>query len=373
MRIGFIYFHHIHHVYHSAPIAFELSRLRPEYEVILIVTSKGCYDVLEEVATLYPGHRCKFILLRSPFLFKWFNIRKKSYPLPRKMLRNYAEYLNQYDVIVGTSFETNRLMKQFSVTKPSIIFTFHGVGVRQYGFPESLKLYDLLLLPGKHVLEQLKNRDLINGNKWAIIGYPKFDLVRLQHHAPVDYLRKDKVTVVYNPHWNHHVSSWYDWGRKVIDFFAEERKYNLIFAPHLLLKEWKEQWLTLRKYRRYDNILLDFGSKRSIDMTYTMAADIYLGDVSSQVFEFLYKPRPCLFLNSKQLDRSSDMNYPQWDFGKVITDLSELPLALETTLDDHQNYKQLQHDRMMEIIDLQEKPSGKRAAETIISFLEDNP
>lgn len=29
-------------------------------------------------------------------------------------------------------------------------------------------------------------------------------------------------------------------------------------------------------------------------MTYTPAADIYLGDVSSQSYEFLLDPRPCL-------------------------------------------------------------------------------
>ena len=37
-------------------------------------------------------------------------------------------------------------------------------------------------------------------------------------------------------------------------------------------------------------------------MAYTQRADIYLGDVSSQVYEFLLNPRPCVFLNPRRFD-----------------------------------------------------------------------
>ncbi len=47
-------------------------------------------------------------------------------------------------------------------------------------------------------------------------------------------------------------------------------------------------------------------------MSYTTAADIYLGDVSSQVYEFLYEPRPCLFLNSHEFAWKSDPNFAHW-------------------------------------------------------------
>ena len=44
---------------------------------------------------------------------------------------------------------------------------------------------------------------------------------------------------------------------------------------------------------RAPNLRFDPGSPASTDMTYTRAADIYLGDVSSQVYEFIAEPRPC--------------------------------------------------------------------------------
>ena len=37
-------------------------------------------------------------------------------------------------------------------------------------------------------------------------------------------------------------------------------------------------------------------------MTYTKQADIYLGDVSSQVYEFMLKPRPCIFFNPENIN-----------------------------------------------------------------------
>src|SRR3546814_2965461 len=51
---------------------------------------------------------------------------------------------------------------------------------------------------------------------------------------------------------------------------------------------------------------IDLGSERSIDMSYTGSADLYLGDVSSQVAEYLYRPRPCVFLNAQGVDRSEE-------------------------------------------------------------------
>ena len=45
-------------------------------------------------------------------------------------------------------------------------------------------------------------------------------------------------------------------------------------------------------------VIVDLDSHRLNDMTYTNAADIYLGDVSSQVYEFSTQPRPCVFINA---------------------------------------------------------------------------
>ena len=67
-------------------------------------------------------------------------------------------------------------------------------------------------------------------------------------------------------------------------------------------------------------ILIDTGSERCVDMTYTSAADIYVGDVSSQVCEFLETPRPCVFLNAHQIDWQNNPDFAHWHFGDVVDD-----------------------------------------------------
>lgn len=54
----------------------------------------------------------------------------------------------------------------------------------------------------------------------------------------------------------------------------------------------------LDPYPKLPNLHIDIGSDCSIDMTHTEAADIYLGEVSSQICEFLVRPRPCIFLSA---------------------------------------------------------------------------
>jgi hypothetical protein len=64
-------------------------------------------------------------------------------------------------------------------------------------------------------------------------------------------------------------------------------------------------------------------------MTYTRYADIYLGDVSSQVYEFVRQPRPTVFLNAHGVeDWPRDINYRHWMLGRVVDRLEDLPDAL---------------------------------------------
>src|SRR3546814_16391226 len=88
----------------------------------------------------------------------------------------------------------------------------------------------------------------------------------------------------------------------VLDLFANSNRYNLIFAPHVRLFDppAAECYAQFERYRKLPHMHIDLGSERSIDMSYTGSADLYLGDVSSQVAEYLYRPRPCVFLNAQR-------------------------------------------------------------------------
>src|SRR5690606_20184835 len=69
----------------------------------------------------------------------------------------------------------------------------------------------------------------------SVVGYPKFDLAPPRPALP--FVDETRPVVLYNPHVSPHLSSWYDEGRAVLDWFVEHEDYQLIFAPHVMLFE----------------------------------------------------------------------------------------------------------------------------------------
>ena len=121
--------------------------------------------------------------------------------------------------------------------------------------------------------------------------------------------------------------------------------WNFLVAPHVKTK-------TGRLIRSdAPNVLIDRGSTRSIDMTYTQAADLYIGDASSQVYEFIRTPRPCIFLNLDRIDWRSDPAYSHWQLGQVIDSLEELPGALVGAADLQPRFEQAQREMLARSID----------------------
>ncbi|UCH10478.1 MAG: glycerophosphotransferase, partial [Fidelibacterota bacterium] len=298
IRIGFLYLYHEYHVYHSAPIAFELSQLDPDLEVILLSATDNSTDSLTKLSAHYPGHRCRIQALSQPCTFRYLNVERLRFPPPRAMVTRHAAFLREMDVLVGTNHPVATTLREAGVTKPKLIMAFHGAGDRAYGFKQRLEQFDLLLLSGPKKYRRLEASGILREDNWAIVGYSKFDVVPADANTAAQLFPELKPIVLYNPHFRRHLSSWYRWGREILDFFVHTSRYNLIFAPHVELKGRKQRWLALRKYRSHPHIHVDLGSPPSIDMTYPRIADIYLGDVSSQIGEFLLKPRPCVFLNS---------------------------------------------------------------------------
>lgn len=74
-------------------------------------------------------------------------------------------------------------------------------------------------------------------------------------------------------------------------------------------------------------------------MTHTALADLYLGDISSQVYEFLRTPRPCLFLNRHAVPWQTDENYAHWRFGPVLTGIEGLIGAVDRSFVEHSQWR----------------------------------
>jgi CDP-glycerol glycerophosphotransferase (TagB/SpsB family) len=231
-----------------------------------------------------------------------------------------------------------------------------------------------VLASGRKIRDRLVEETGLSRDQVSIVGYPKFDITLAGAQLPM--LANGRPTVLYNPHVSPHLSSWYDQGRQVLDYFLQSSEYNLIFAPHVMLFERpfavSIDRLRLARPGRLDprlyaasHIHIDLGTPACTDMTYTTAADVYLGDVSSQVYEFLRRPRPCVFLNPQGYCHEGDPNFAHWAAGPVIRDVSGLDRALRTARERHGEYRPAQQRLFDYSFDLTAEPSSARAARAI--------
>jgi len=120
------------------------------------------------------------------------------------------------------------------------------------------------------------------------------------------------------------------------------------------------------RYLRASNIHIDLGSRASTTMAYTNRADIYLGDVSSQIYEFLLRPRPCVFVDAHRTEWRNDPNFTHWSAGPVIDDIADLGAALARARREHATrFRAIQEELFRYSFDLAEMPSSERAARAV--------
>jgi hypothetical protein len=106
-----------------------------------------------------------------------------------------------------------------------------------------------------------------------------------------------------------------------------------------------------------------------IDMTYVAAADIYLGDVSSQSYEFLLLGyRPCIFVNAHGVPWADDPSYRFWHFGEVVTAAAEVPAAIARAAGLHPRFL-LQQQATLEETFAPLEGSAERAADAVLELL----
>ncbi len=380
-HIGFLFNHEaVHQVAHSAPTALALSRDYPEFDVELLVSSDEQMAELRRIAAQFPGQRCRMTRidcniaekLLDALIGKFLPIRKVA------VLRANLGRFARLDALVTPEKTSAMIKHRFRLNDLTMVYARHGAGDRALSFNADNALFDFLLLPGAKFRDRLDAAGHLAGRAFEVVGYPKFDLVRDDAPRLFD---NDRPTVLYNPHFDPRLSSWYRHGAAVLDFFYRSEAFNLVFAPHIMLFErllhisLEERSVMIRKRlpRRFHDcphMLIDIGSPASADMTYTMGADIYLGDVSSQIYEFIYRPRPCVFVNAHNADWEHSRDYEHWRLGEVIDDSAALGPALDRAAAMHeQTYAARQREAFAYTFDLQQTPSATRAARAIVEFL----
>jgi len=331
-RIGFLYNHYTpHQVFHSAPVAFALSSRFPALEVEIIASCRGQLGVAQRIGAGWPGHRVRFRLARLPLLASAVRaLRLDAWcGSKRSVLRANRDYFASLDALVVPERTSAALRSLPGLDHLQLIQIPHGAGDRAVGYEARNADFDLVLVAGEKCRRRLLDDVGLPEHRVHVIGYPKLETVSGRPRPRL--FENDRPTVLYNPHFEVGLSSWPAWGTRVLDWFAAQSAFNLIFAPHVMMyqRPLRHRAASLRRYRGLPHMLMDTGSERSMDMTYTRAADIYLGDVSSQVYEFVEQPRPAVFLNAHGVAGwRRDPNYRHWQLGSVINSLDDLPGAL---------------------------------------------
>jgi len=371
-KVVFLYLYGLHQLYHSAITAMELGELGKN-EVLCLSCNDEHTRVLKKIKSYYPNSKTQILTLRQPFRYKYLNFKKKTYPSVNAMIKIAKKYLIDADYVLTTSHGTPKMFKKYNINKPKFIYQYHGCGDRKYGFDPNFKRFDFMLLPGVYHQDRLVEEKIIPKGNTAIVGWPKFDFSFKKMQSKTKFFDNDNPIVLYTPHWEPKLTSYKKYSKILLEFFKNNsQKYNFIFAPHLLIKHWRVHYNYETNFDEFisDNVIIDFGSDYSTDGTYLNVSDVYIGDVSSMVYEFIaMKNRPCVFLNANEIEWKNNTDYRFWQYGSVVEEPKEFESKLNEAFNNN-DFLLFQKERIVEYLNITDVSSSKRAANVIDKLVE---
>lgn len=380
-KIGFLFNHDAaHQAPHVIPILAAYAAKRPQDEIRAYVSDAAMRQTIEAGLDPAINARLHWIDLQLPFpLSQTARVLDVAMPASRVTRLHWSwKQFEDLDALIAPERTCLILKRKAGMSHVKFIHVRHGAGDRAIGFHKSFRHFDLLLLQGEKYSRRLKETGGLDQNEYAKIGYPKFDDLET-HQWAENFFDNDNPVVFYNPHFAPGLSSWYEWGTHILDYFADNPDLNVIFAPHIMLFKKgvhiapETKRMAFRRdlsprYAQCKNIHIDIDSARLLDMTYTLNSDLYLGDVSSQVVEFLVKPRPCVFLNPYNLD-GNRLGLEFWRLGDVLKSIDDLDHTIRDRLKGEHRFKDAQADYFADTFDLTQTPSAQRAANAIEEFM----
>lgn len=376
MRIGFLFNHDaLHQVRHSAPVAAALIRMGVS---VTILTSSPEQAGQVRLVLGEAAQNARFVSLDpGPVAAAADRVLRFVVPFRRlAVLRRNRAAFADLDVLVVPETTSLLLRDRFGLSGLRFVWIPHGAGDRSVGFRPVVRGFDLVLLAGAKVRDRMLAMKLVTPETSRIVGYPKFDTVDPARPLASPFAN-GRPTVIYNPHFDPRLSSWYDWGPDILRWFARQERYNLIFAPHAML--WSRRLHASVEHRRVrwrpavpqdvrdcPHILIDTDSARLSDMSYTRAADLYLGDASSQIYEWIARPRPAVFLNPGRHAWRHDPDFAHWHLGDVLDDIEGLGAALTTAFEQPQRFGGQQRDAFAHTFSVTHEAASVRAARAIV-------
>jgi hypothetical protein len=353
-RIAFLAISQAHQFLHWIPAALRLAR-EPNVEVTVLCSTRAG---MEFIRSYDPEGQLRLKRLWAP---SWEAQGLFTPPKRRlTLLLNYAT-IASFPTLVTTE-PTSSFLYQVPGFRSRIVNIRHGAGDREGGYNPKQRHFDLTVANGPKDKERLIARGIVTEENCVIGGYPKFELAKRE--IDPDFFERPAPMALYNAHFHPELGSWVRHGAAIVRQLEQIQGWNFVVAPHVKLRG--------GPYVRSasPNVLIDRGSIRSIDMSYTESADVYIGDISSQVYEFLRRPRPCVFLNLDRIAWRENENYAHWHLGQVVEDLQELEAALDRAGELQPMFEDAQRKMTARSVDPSPEPASERQARAILSLVQ---
>lgn len=372
MNLLFSYIAQPHQTLHSLPIAIEIARKHPEIEVHIACTTQQHITYIQSLVSLYPHCNLHYHLLSLPCFLR-NRIEQRGTNAVLKLLTLYfnRRFFNKFSAIIIPE-RTSLYLKKIGVANPKLIWTRHGAGDRAIGFAKDVKQFDFIIMAGRKIEQRLLQQKALHPGQYKTGIYAKFDIIhKLRKQEQPVLFNNNKPIILYNPHFKRYLSSWHKFGHQILEQFTKQNQYNVIFAPHFRLfhPASPQNYADFKIYENFPHVLIDLGSERSLDMTYTLAADLYLGDVSSQLSEFLTKPRPCVFLNAHHVHWKNNENYESWALGPVVLSPHGIIKVINDAFNSQKNFLHLQKDYIRNTFGTLNSPTAHIGAKAIVDYL----
>lgn len=383
-RVVFLFNHDAPH--QVAHLAGPAAAFAEAYPAVTTIIAYATPRIKAAVAALMSPSAIRALEWYELTLPSWANVARqldRVLPASRILrLRAHLPFFASADVVVSTERTCLRLQHLLpAATMPRFVRVPHGAGDRNVTYHPDFRRFDLVLASGQKAADELVKQGIL-AERIRIVGYPKFDAVDLAGKRR--FFDNDRPVFVYNPHFDPHLSSWYKAGPDLLQWFARpaNREFNLIFAPHVMLfrkrlhisPEYKVARLcpaVPEEARTASNILIDTDSPRLFDMSYTLSADAYVGDFSSQIYEFLAHPRPAFFLDMRgKPDEAEDERHVFRQAGPVFDHLQDLTSALPRWREFVSQYAAAQQALFDHTFSRTEQPANRRAAAAIAELLD---
>ena len=370
LRVAVLIGAEAYQAYHVADIAFELAE-REDVDVEIVALLPEALAQVERLERNDCDRSIPRRLLHVPAHLRLLQKMRLFGSLKTRIMREprNVALLSKFDAIV-TPTDHARLLRPLLNPLPAMIYVNHGIGGRAASYSEKYLGFDFVLVAGPNDEQRLLADRRVRPGRYAVIGYPKFDTARRLAEGSPRLFDNDRPTVLFNPHSKRALRSWERFARPLIDHAARTGDFNLIVAPHAKLfgRRPRAEWRRWERLAAPGRVLVDLGSDRSLDMTYALAADIYAGDVSSQVYEFLTEPKPCVFLNAHGIDWQGNRDFPNWDLGDVADTPEAAIEAIRDARERHPLYAERQRERMDAAVD-RSPGAAKRGADAVMSFM----